>query len=118
MSLSRGNKLGLRERTSSPREAICVPAGQRRDGDAVARRVDEPAVTEVDPGVVDLRRFRLRALRSEEEDVGRLQLGEGDPFRRRNLAAHGEGRPALQGVGEGALVWVLLDFVDAPDEAG
>jgi len=45
------------ERPAAPANAACtsLKAGER---DAVARRVNEPTVAEIDPGVVDLRRLR------------------------------------------------------------
>src|SRR2546429_9776636 len=52
---------GFGERPASPREALLVPARELRHCDAVARRVDEPAVAEVDPRVVDLGRLRAGA---------------------------------------------------------
>src|SRR4051812_9981516 len=53
-------KAGLRERPAPPREFAAVPAGQRRNGDAIAGRMDEPAVAEIDAHVADLRRPRAR----------------------------------------------------------
>src|SRR5207302_4305512 len=82
-----------------------------------ARRVDEPAVAQVDPGVVDLALLRPRATGPEEEHVGRLELGDRNSLRPRNLAAHLVGRAALDRLGEVPFARIRLELVDAPDEA-
>src|SRR5438309_4573728 len=60
------------QRPPRPREVRPVPPRELGDGDAVAGGVDEPAVPEVDPHVVDLGRLRRRPVRAEEDDVGGL----------------------------------------------
>src|SRR5439155_4803453 len=113
-----GRQSCLCERPPCPGEAIAVPALELRQGDAAARGVDEPAAAHVDPGVVDLRRPRVRAVEAEEDDVGRLELREGNPLGARDLPAHSVGRSSAQDVGECALAVVALELVHAPDEAG
>src|SRR6266849_2317679 len=115
--LTEGNESGLGEGTTPPREAVFVPTGEGRDGDAVVRRVNEPTVAEVDAHVVYLRGLRRRAVGSEEDDVGGLELLERDALRGGHFSAHRVRRPALEHVREGAPVRVLLDLVDAPDES-
>src|SRR5216684_1759146 len=99
------------EGTTPPREAVFVPTGEGRDGDAVVRRVNEPTVAEVDAHVVYLRGLRRRAVDPEEDDVGRLELLERDALRGGHFSAHRVRRPALEHVREGAPVRVLLDLV-------
>src|SRR5947208_9261821 len=111
-------ELGFGERPARPGKTLLVPARQRSEGDAVARRVDEPAPAEVDARVVDLRRFRPRAGSSPEQDVGRLQLRERDALCRRHLAAHREGGSALERARERRAAGVGLKLVDAPHESG
>src|SRR5437660_8729281 len=53
----RSGKIGFGQGAPRPRETLLIPAGELCDGDAVARRVNEPAVAQVDPGVVDLARL-------------------------------------------------------------
>ena len=66
--------------------------------DAVAGRVHHPAVAEVDAGVVDLGRLRLRPA-AEEEDVAGLQVRDvAIRFAARDLAGHLVGRAAAQRV--------------------
>src|SRR5690242_8484023 len=102
---------GFGERTPSPGEAVAVPTLQRRNRDAVLRRMDEPAVAEVDAGVVDLARLRPLAVRAPEEHVARLELVDRDPLRARHLAAHLERRAAAQRAREAALAGVGLQLV-------
>src|SRR5204863_8936167 len=66
----------------------------------------------------DRRRLGARPGRAEEEDVARRELREADPLRARNLAAHLVRRPALDRVVQRSPAGVLLQLVDAPDEAG
>src|SRR5919204_2484374 len=80
--------------------------------------MDEPAVAEVDPGVIDLSRLRARAGSAPEEDIARLQSRKGDPLGDRHLAAHRESRAALQRRLQRRAAWVRLELVDAPHEAG
>src|SRR5471032_822631 len=108
---------GLGERPPGPRELALVPPVERRERHALARRLDEPAVADVDGRVVDLRRLRPRPLRPEEEDVGGLEVGEVDPLRARYLAAHLVRRAAAEHERERAAPRVLLQLVDTPDEA-
>src|SRR2546429_507283 len=115
--LTRGNEARLGEGTATPREALFVPTREGRERHSVCRRVDEPAVAEIDAHVVDLRGLRFRALRPEEEDVGGLEYRDGNAFCDWNLAAHRVGSPTLEHVRERAPVRVLLDLVDAPDES-
>src|SRR5207253_157494 len=82
------HEAGLGERPPTPCELARVPAVEARDGDALARRVDEPAVAEEDPHVADLRRLRARAAVAEEDHVSGLELCERDAVRPRDLAAH------------------------------
>jgi hypothetical protein len=44
---------GFSEEPAAPGEAVRVPAGDRRERDSVARRVEHPGAAEVDPGMVD-----------------------------------------------------------------
>src|SRR4029079_10671001 len=108
----------LAQRPPAPGELLLVPAGELSERDAAVGRLDEPAVADVDRRVEDLGSLGLRAVRAEEDDVGGLQLVEGDPLRARHLDAHRVGRPAAKGRGECSLVRVGLELVDAPDEAG
>src|SRR5262249_23281536 len=114
---SLGLEPGLTQRPPSPGEPLLVPAGELGQSDALVGGLDEPAVADVDAGVEDLRSLRVHTLRAEEDDVRRLQLLEGDPLPARDLDAHRVRRPALDRRGERALVRVLLELVDAPDEA-
>src|SRR5438876_9269397 len=75
-----GAETGLGERSPCPREALPVPPGERRQRDALAGRVHEPAFAGVDPCVVDLGRLRPRSLRAEEDHVARLELRVRDPL--------------------------------------
>src|SRR2546423_4692746 len=112
----RGGQPGLCERPTRPCKSVAVPALELRQGDASARGVQEPAAADVDAGVVDLRRPGARPPEPEEHDVCRLELGEGDPFGTRDLAAHRIRRAPAEHVGEGAFAVVALELVDAPDE--
>src|SRR4029079_6672843 len=112
-----GNEAGFGKRPSAPGEGLAVPARQRRDGDALARGVHEPARAEVDPRVADLSGLRTRPRGAEEDEVARLQLRERDPLRPRHLSAHLVGRAALDGPVERGATRVRLKLVDAPDEA-
>src|SRR5262249_13949163 len=105
------------QRSAAPREAFLVVAGELRERNALVGGLDEPAVTDVDPGVKDLRSLRLGALCAEEDHVRGLQFLEADPLRLRDLDAHRVRRPALDRRGEGSLVRVALELVHAPDEA-
>src|SRR5207244_3387155 len=107
---------GLGEGPTGPGEALLVPAGERRERDALARRVDEPAAAGVDAHVVDLRRLRARPARAEEDDVARLDARERDPLGRRHLAAHRIGRPAAERLRERRRAGVRLELVHAPHE--
>src|SRR4051812_2570162 len=109
---------GFGQGPTRPREALLVPAGELSEGDAVAGGVDEPVVAEVDARVIDVVRLRASAGGAPEENVSRLQTREGNALRRRHFAAHGKGRPALQGGCERALAGVGLELVNAPHEAG
>src|SRR5581483_635841 len=84
---------GFGERSSRPRELACVPPVESRDCDAVARRVDEPAVPEVDAHVADLCGLRAWAAVAEEDHVGGLETGERDALGLRHLPAHLIRRP-------------------------
>ena len=61
---------GFAQRAARPGEALAVPAVERRDRRPVAGRVHHPAVAEVDAGVVDLGRLRLRALPKKRTSPG------------------------------------------------
>ena len=79
--LAGDDQAGFGQRPARPGELLPVPAGERRHGDAVAGGVDEPAVAEVDPGVVDRGRLRARAGGPKKSDVAGRELGERDPLR-------------------------------------
>ena len=72
----------VREHAAAPRERRLPVAGvvERRQGHAVAGagRVDEPAIAQVQPGVVDRLDARLGALGPEEDEVAALELRAGD----------------------------------------
>src|SRR6187549_2573521 len=55
-SPSDGLEPGFGERAAAPGQAALVPAADRGERHAVARRVDEPAVAEIDARVADLGR--------------------------------------------------------------
>src|SRR5262245_23777266 len=114
----RGGKTGLSERPSRPGEAGRVPTRELGDGDTLAGRLNEPAVSEVDPHVVHLARLGRRAAGTEEEDVRRLELRERDALRPRHLAAHLVRRAPAEHARELSFAGVLLQLVDAPHEAG
>src|SRR3954453_15719262 len=116
--LAGGDQAGLGQRPPGPRELAPVPAGQRPPRDALAGRVDQPAVAEVDAGVADRGRLGARAGRAEEEHVTGRELGEADPLGAPDLAAHLVRRAALDRRGEGRAAGVGLQLVDAPHEAG
>src|SRR4051794_12262628 len=114
-SLERGNCLRflglepcLAQRPPAPGELLLVPAGELGERDAPVGRLDEPAVADVDGRVEDLRSLREGAVRTEENDVSRLQLLEGDSLRARDLDAHRVRRPALERRGEAPLVGIAL----------
>src|SRR5207253_6867987 len=81
-------------------------------------RMDEPAVAEVDPCVVDLGRFRAGTGGTPKKNVTRLEPGKRDALSRRHLAAHRKRRSALQRAGKRGAAGVDLKLVDAPDESG
>src|SRR5215210_6499496 len=116
--LARARQAGFGQRPAAPGELLAVPAGQRRHGDALARRVDHPAGAQVDPGVADRARARARAGRTEEEHVARGDPRERDPLCLRHLAAHLVGRAALDRRRKRCYAGVGLKLVDTPDEAG
>src|SRR5204863_627927 len=86
-SISTG-KSGFGERPAAPREPLAVPARELGDRHSVPRRVDEPAVAEVDAGVVDLGRPGTRPVGPEEEHVAGGELRPADAFRGGHFAAH------------------------------
>src|SRR5919204_5606766 len=65
--LRAGNEPGLGERAPTPSERVRVPAVEPRERDAVARRVDEPPVADVDAHVADLRGLRGGSGPAEEK---------------------------------------------------
>src|SRR5439155_24167091 len=108
---------GFGQRTAGPGELAGVPAVEPGEGDAVAGRVDEPPVADVDAHVAYLRGLRPSAAVAEEDHVGRLELCEPDPLRPWHLAAHLVRRPPAEDGREGAFAGIQLPLVDAPDEA-
>src|SRR6476619_318850 len=118
VGLAGGDQSGFGQRAAAPGELLAVPACERCERHALARGVDHPARAQVDPRVADRGRFRLRARGAEEREVARCELGEPDPLRRRNLAAHLVGRATLDRRGERGAAWVGLELVDPPDETG
>src|SRR5205085_4817092 len=107
---------GLGQRPTRPGEALLVPARELSQSDAVAGRVDEPAVAEVNPRVVDLCGLRPRAGRAPEENVSGLEPRKRHSLRGRYLAAHRERGSTLERVCQCGLARIGLKLVDAPDE--
>src|SRR5215831_5535502 len=112
------DQAGLGERPAPPGKRLAVPAGQRHDRDALARGVDHPAGTEVDPRVADRARLGPRPLGPEEDEVARRELREADPLRARNFAAHLVRRSALDRGVQCGSAGIRLQLVYPPDEAG
>src|SRR5207302_10356574 len=94
-----------------------VPIGKGREGDAVARGVDQPAVSEVHRDVVDLRRLGPRAAVTEEEEVGRLDARRLDAPAAWNFAGHRRGGAAAEDIRKLRRARIRLDLVYAPGEA-
>src|SRR6266404_8818144 len=80
--------------------------------------MDEPAVAQVDPRMVDLCGFRLGSVCSEKKNVARLELVERDPRALGHFAAHLHRRTAADRFLELGPPRVRLQLVDAPHEAG
>src|SRR5437588_2829360 len=68
----------LAQGPAAPRVAVLVPAVEGDERHALPRRLDQPAVAEVERRMVDLARRRAAAVPAEEHDVGGLQLRGGD----------------------------------------
>src|SRR3954452_15992750 len=111
-----GLEPGLAQRPPAPGEPLLVPAGELGERDAPVGGLDEPAVADVDRGVEDLRSRGAGAVRSEEDDVRRLQVLEADPLRARHFDAHRVRRSAPEHRRETSLVRIALELVDAPHE--
>src|SRR5476649_2178831 len=79
---------GFVQRPAAPGETPCIPAVERENGYTLVRRLDEPAVPEVEACVVDVVGARLRTLVAEEQDVRGLEVRRGNSLRARYLAAH------------------------------
>ena len=70
-----GRDPGLQQWAPGPRERRRVPALQRLQRDTGARRVDEPAVPDIDARVTDFGRFGASPAAAEEEHIPGEQVG-------------------------------------------
>src|SRR4051812_16381867 len=83
----RNLQAGFGERPPAPGERAAVPPVEPCDRDAIAGRLDQPVVAEIDRGVIHLRRLGLAAV-AEVHDVARLEILRVDAPVTRHLTAH------------------------------
>src|ERR687888_253018 len=115
----RRDEARLGERAPGPGETRVVPRRRERNQRHTRHPgLDEPAVAEIDAGVVDLGGLRARPVLPEEEDVCGLERGAAYPLTTRHLAAHRIRRSSAQRSGEAFASGVAAELEDAPDEPG